>query len=788
MKSINLLFKLFLFSFVIGSASLAFLIFHYSRDLPDYKQLAEYNPPAVTRFYSFDGIMLEQYSSENRVFVPLATIPQHVVNAFISAEDKNFFEHSGIDFIGLIRASIQSFINLAKGGRVEGASTITQQVTRHFLLTNERTLSRKFKEIILSFMISKTYSKEKILEIYLNEIYLGRKSYGVAAAALAYFDKSINELNLEEAALLAIMPKAPSLFDPERNPARAKSRRDWVIEKMLENNYISEKAAYYAKINDIKVGKRKKARTFSADYYAEEVRKEVVEILGEKKLYEGGLTVITNLDSRLQNYAKHTLRNHIEKYNKKHGYKGPISHFDNIDNWQEQLKEYKFNYNKELASVAVILEIAENQAVIGLKNGNTANIYLKDASWAKAKLQSFNELLQVGDVILAQKQNSKYSLYQIPKVNGAIFVMKPDTGQVLAMEGGYNSAADRFNRATQALRQTGSIFKPFVYLAALEEGYTPSSIFTDEPVEIDVGPNQELWSPKNYNNDYLGDLPLRVGLEKSRNIITVQIARAIGLKKILDVTKRFGIHDNPPAIYSIVLGAVETTLDKMTNAYAMMVNGGKQTKPSYIEAIFDRNGKLIYKRSSGECHNCHVSEEYNSDEVAQPYIFNNHKRVTDRESSYQVNKLLQSAVKRGSSWRAKVLGNNVGGKTGTTNNSFDTWYVGFNSEMVVGVYLGFDQPKTLGKHAAGANTALPVFVDFMRKAIKLKPSREFNKPKNINMIKVDPITGLASNEGDAILMPFKLGSEPFTEQHKQKIIIDNNQNSLYSPDLFGGVY
>ncbi len=699
---------------VIGTA----LVYYYAQDLPESSSLSNYHPPAVTRIYSSDGKLIEEYAKEHRVFVPISTIPPSLSEAFIAAEDKNYYEHPGIDIFGIFRAAIANVANVLRGKRMEGASTITQQVVKNFLLTSERSLARKVKEAILSYRISEQLSKQQILELYLNQTYLGHGAYGVAAAAQVYFNKSVEELTVAESAFLAALPKAPSSLDPNKRYEHAKARRDYVLLRMVEDGYINSSVAREAMDSPITLVKRSKADTVTADYYAEKVREEIIAKFGKEFFYNGGLTVITSLNSKYQMSAELAFRKGIRDYDLKKGYRGPLAKID-LNDWQKNLKELPETLSLYEYQRAVILSVSDEAAKIGLENGDTNTIPISEMKWAATNLKSATTILKRGDVVVVEKLVKNYGLRQIPAVNGAIMAMHPFTGQVLAMVGGYDFKVSKFDRATQALRQPGSAIKPFVYLTALEHGISPDTIFEDGPVAIPLGPGLPVWKPKNYSRDFLGPVPMTTGLAKSLNTITVRVAQEAGFRNVAATIKHFGVNSEPKAYPSIVLGALETTLDRMTSAYCAFANGGLEVKPRFIELIQDSNGKVLYRRDAGTCENC------NRDSLPQ-IIPAEHYRLIKPAIAEQINGMMQQVVQNGTAGRAKSLGKIMGGKTGSTNDSKSVWFIGFTPNIVVGTYVGHDRPKDLGRTATGASVALPIFIDFMSSAMKDMPSLPFN--------------------------------------------------------------
>ena len=762
---------------IVGGIFLVIVMYHFSRDLPDYKQLAKYDPPNVTRLYAADGKLLAEYATQKRIFVPLTAIPKRVINAFLAAEDKNFYEHPGVDIYGLLRAIHTNIQNIGGGGSMVGGSTITQQVVKNFLLDNRKSMERKVKEAILSFRITQVYSKDRILELYLNEIYLGSNSYGVAASALNYFNKSLDELSIEEVAFLAALPKAPNNYNPLKHYDRAIERRDYVLGRMFEDGYISAEEEKEAKAKPITLRQRDAEETTRADFFAEEVRRTLKEMYGDDILYKGGLVVKTTLNPELQKYADDALRKALVDYDRRHGYRGPVVNLAPLTHWQDQLREYIPSSTVYLTGgeeLAVVTGLTPNYAEIGVADGKTGKITLEELKWARrdmgelklgAEVSKPADVLYTGDVVIVrpvdyeaqevEKTDPKdpksvlppkaakdeYQLRQVPAVNGALVAMDPHTGRVLALSGGYSYGGTEFNRATQAKRQPGSSIKPFVYLAGMEAGFTPATIVIDAPVEMSQGEGLPMWRPQNYKDDYLGPATLRVGLEKSRNAMTVRLAQMVGLPHILRVLERFKIYDVVPRNFSIVLGASETTLLKMTNAYSMLVGGGKRVQPTLIERIDDRNGKIIYRRDMRECNGCIVDPKQLVTDMLPPTINDSREVVVDPRVAYQMTSMLQGVVERGTATKAKVIGKPLGGKTGTTNDSLDTWFVGFSPDLVAGVFVGFDKPQSLGKRETGGSVALPGFVEFMKHALADKPSTPFRIPPGIQLARVNLHTG-----------------------------------------------
>ena len=777
---------------MLGGVGIFMVIEHYGSDLPTLEKLKDYSPPTATRLYAGNGKLLIEYATEKRVFVPLQAIPKRVQQAFISAEDKNFYNHSGVDFFGIMRAALKNVTE----GKMEGASTITQQVVKNFLLSRERSYERKIKEALLAFRITKAMPKDKVLELYLNDIFLGWRSYGVAAAALNYFNKSLDELTLEEAAFLAGLPKAPSAYDPRKKYEEAKIRRDYVIGRMLSDGYITKEEAAAAIAEPIKTKSRDETEFAVAAFFAEEVRRKLEAMYGADVLYEGGLVVHTTVDPELQRYARDALRNTIIAYDKRHGFRGALKNVG-VANWQQGLVEWQKTVPVlpliDKQQLAVVLRVGEKEAKIGFANGLDGTITLEGVKWGKTVVNKIADVgIKPGDVIVAtpvgEEKAATYELDQIPAVNGAMMVMDPHTGRVLAMVGGYSHLNTNFNRATQAQRQPGSAFKPFVYMAALETGFTPSTIVNDSPIELSQGAGLPMWRPKNYGGDFYGPTTLRRGLENSRNVMTVRLALQVGIDRIVNIGSRFGIYDSLERVFSVVLGSHETTLDKLVNAYAMIVNGGKKMTPALIERIQDRNGKTIFRRDTRECLGCQVKDgTVPVPDDAPPIPVDTREQVTDPRTAYQMVSIMEGVVQRGTAVRAKVLNRPVAGKTGTTNDSRDAWFIGFTPDLVAGVYIGFDNPRKLGNKETGGKAALPAFIEFMQHALKDVPSTPFRVPAGISMTKIDLMTGQAPGYGtpakNMIFEAFKIdqqpGSMPVLDVSTPSVIgpVENNELS-----------
>ncbi len=720
---------------LLTSVLIVGVLWTYSNDIPDYKFLKNYKPPVSSKVYSGEGELVADFSQEKRVFVPYSSIPKNIINAFLSAEDKNFFSHPGVDAKGVLRAVINNISNIISSKRLEGASTITQQVAKNFLLTNEVSINRKIKEAILAFRIERALSKERILELYLNQIYLGSGAYGIAAASLEYFDKSIRDINYSEAALLAALPKAPSRYNPYKDIEVAKYRRNLVLKNLLDNNYITSEWYEKLKNKEIILNKNKKIYLEDAQYFIEDVRKNVIENFTYDKVYKQGLNINTPINLEFQKIATNSLRDGLVSYDQRKGWRGPLTNKIYNSNWNKDLK--KFYLEKSIGwSLAIVKKINKFSAEIETEDKIQGVIKYKDISWTK---KEFKNLLQTGDIIYVKKiSDKKFSLQQLPKINGGIVVMDPFTGRILALSGGFSFKKSEFNRATQAKRQPGSAFKPFVYALALENNYTPASLVLDAPLVLDQGDDLKMWKPENYGKKFYGPSTLRTGLEKSRNLMTVRIAQDLGIERIVNFSKDLKIYENPEELLSISLGSAETTLINLTSAYSAFVNGGKLVEPILIDRIQDSEGNTIYNNNLRQCIDCdqisYLSNDY-------PKIQNNYKQIFSPETAYQMTSILEGVVQRGTGKKLRDLNLNIAGKTGTTNKNTDTWFIGFTSNLLVGVYVGSDSPSPLGKYETGSKTSLPIFKDFIKQAVKKSDARPFKAAKDTIMMVVDPKTG-----------------------------------------------
>ena len=721
-------------------------MWYFSVGLPDYKKLSNYQPPISSRVYSEDNRLIAEYALEKRLFIPFKSIPDKVVNAFLSAEDKNFFSHPGIDAKGILRAIIKNLKNISQNKRLEGASTITQQVAKNFLLTNEVSMKRKIKEAILAFRIERAYSKERILELYLNQIYLGQGTYGIAAASLEYFDKSIKELDYSEAALLAALPKAPSKYNPYKYPEVAKFRRDLVLDNLEENKFISDQELNKLKNLKLKLKRRKIEIVNEANSYTEEVRRTVKDFYGFEKLYSQGLSIKTPLKINYQIQALKSLRKGIESYDRRRGWRGAITNKIENKNWQKKILNYKLDPTLNWLLVEIIS--LENNTIIFEtidKKKTEGKLYFNNIKWSIPKNKSTKDVHKIGDIIFVKKENNFWLLKQYPKVNGGLVILDPFTGKILALVGGFNFKNSEFNRVTQAKRQPGSAFKPIVYAAALEKGFAPNSIILDAPFVESQGVGLKNWKPENYGKKFYGPSTLRKGIEYSRNLMTVRIAKILGLEEILNLSKKLNIYNEIPELLSVSLGAAETTLLSLTSAYAPFVNGGKKIEPKLISRIQDRRGKTIFQEKGRICIGC---DKFINEEIELPKIEDKTEQVMSEETAYQMTSILQGAVQRGTAKKLRSLKVPLAGKTGTTNNNYDAWFIGFSSNLVIGVYLGYDNPKTLGKFETGSKAALPIFKDFVENALFKEDFKEFQIPEKIYLTSLNYDTGIKSLAGE----------------------------------------
>ncbi len=756
---------------VLGGTGFLAGLYFLGTDLPDCRHLADYRPPVVTRLYSADGRLFQEYAREKRVFVPVHAIPRRVIHAFLAAEDKNFYDHHGIDLQGTLRAILTNVLNAGTGQRLKGASTITQQVAKNFFLDNGLSWVRKIREAILAFRIERTLTKDRILELYLNQIYLGSGAYGVAAASLKYFNKSLHELSIAETAFLAGLPKAPSRYHPTRDAEAAIIRRDWVLRRMLEENLIHEREMELARATEIQLHQPDSQDGVEAACFAEEVRRMLAARHGENVLYQGGLTVRTTLDPALQKQAEQALKEGLEGYDRRHGYRGPLGRVPSessltLAQAREALKTWPRPPGAGSWILALVRSVSDTSARI-ITPAEEGTIPLSEVLWARKALDGggrgpeiakMQDVLHPGDVVLVAPAREGYTLCQVPQVNGALVAMDPRTGRVLALLGGYDTRTSAFNRASQAMRQPGSAFKPFVYLAALERGFSPVTILQDSPLRIDLGGALGVWEPRNVDKRFLGPRTLRTGLEHSRNLMTIRLAQALGMVHVKKTAERFGVMDDIPLQLAVVLGSGETTLMRLTNGFARIANGGYPVDPVLVDRIQDRDGQTLYRSDTRTFDPCppRTGRVPELEEKRQP--------LAHPHSICQLTSMLEGVIQRGTGYRAKDLGRPVAGKTGSSNRNRSTWFVGFTPDLVVGVFVGFDDNRPLGEREGGSHTATAVFADLMRRWGEGRPAVPFRIPPGLKMVRVDPATGQPSRGPQAVFEIFRPHQKPNTPQ------------------------
>ena len=763
---------------IAGIAVFVWILFYYSEDLPAYSQLADYEPAIITRVHTSDGRLMAEFAQEKRIFLPIREVPEHVIQAFLSAEDKNFYTHPGIDIFGVARALYTNISNMGSGRRPEGASTITQQVAKNFLLSGDVSYERKVQEALLAFRIERAFTKDQILELYLNEIYMGMGTYGVAAAALNYFGKTLDQVTVEEAAYLAALPKAPNNYHPRRNYETALARRNWVLSRMAEDGHITEEERAELREKPLETVQRAEDGHYAgSSYFAEEVRRILINHYGEHMLYKGGLVVHTSLVPELQQIAARALRNGLVTYDRRHGrHREHIAKFENMENWQEDLRAIPQPVGAEDWRLAAVLSATKNRAEIGFSDGRKGIIPLDNVTWARERLSSFSrgpaitevtQVLNTGDVILTERTGEKtddgqetYHYRQIPEIQGGIIAMDPHTGRILAMVGGFSYEISEFNRATQALRQPGSAFKPVIYTAALEAGYTPATLVLDAPFVLDQGYGLGKWRPSNYSGEFYGPTTLRVGLEKSRNLMTVRLAHQLGMERIAEVSKRLGIIEDLQPVLSMSLGAGETTLLRMVRGYATFVNGGKQVTPSFIDRIQNRHGKTVARNDRRPCEYCGPLIEWENQET--PQLPDIREQILDPRHAYQMVSIMEGAVERGTAMRLRSLRRPLAGKTGTTNEAKDTWFIGFTPDLVVGIYIGFDRPRPMGRQETGSRVAVPIFQEFMEAALEDTPPVPFRVPPGVRLVQINAADGTRArpHSENTIWEAFLHGTEP----------------------------
>lgn len=788
-----------------GALALAATIYWLSRDLPDHSGLQAYSPPVLSRVHSSDGVELASFARENRVFTPIEEIPDLVKQAFLSAEDRNFYFHGGVDPVGILRASVRNALSLFTGRRLQGASTITQQVAKNMLLTNEFSVVRKLREGILAVRLGRTLSKDQILELYLNEIFLGARAYGVAAASVRYFGKSLDDLLLHEAAFLAALPKGPNNYHPIRHPERALARRRYVLDQMVRNGYVDSSTAVAAAALPLGTLFEREVRPESAEvggYFVEAVRRQLIESLGADEVYEGGLSIRTTLSRDMQLRAEAALRASLEAFDRARGYAGPVARIDDVagmaeEEWHRRLRKIPAARDVPGWRLAVVLELLEDGVRIGVE-GEPAKpenrILLSESGWARARLalgerveeqdgrrvvheavelgpvpETPADIWAVGDVIHVaggdyepDSRTRFWSLRQAPTIQGAVLAMDPRNGRILAMQGGFSFQSSSFNRATQARRQPGSAFKPLVYAAALDHGFRPTSLVLDAPLALEQGAGLEQWRPRNSNTtQFAGPAPLRRGLEESRNLMTIRVARDIGLEQVADYSARLGLYDSMPLVPAYVLGAGETTLERIVQTYAVFANGGSRVEPTLLDRIQDRRGRTLHRRDDRPCLGCNASDWIGQEE---PFVPESGDRTLDPVTAYQVTSLLEGVVQRGTGRRVAIENVAVAGKTGTTNALRDAWFIGYTPEIVVGCYIGYDEPMTLGRGGSGGSLCGPVVRSFLLGTPSVTGRSSFPPPAGVEFAPVDRFTGervADSAEGNHIIREaFRMGDAP----------------------------
>ncbi|WP_420002534.1 penicillin-binding protein 1A [Arenibacterium sp. LLYu02] len=747
------IFSLITLGIGVGALSVGAIFWVYGRDLPSHESLAQYQPPTISRIYSGEGQLIDEFAKERRLFTPSDEIPDLVKQAFISAEDKNFYHHAGYDARGMISAAFDAL--RTRGKNVRGASTITQQVMKNFLLSGDRKAERKIKEIILATRLEESLSKDKILELYLNEIFLGQNSYGVTAAAQTYFNKTLGELAPHEAATLAAMPKAPSDYHPVREYQRLLDRRNYVLREMKENGYISD-AVYEVEVAEplrsVQNGDFEAFRTAlpPRDYFTDEIRRQLSGNFGEGEFFTGGFTVRATIDEEMQAEAALAMRAGLEEFDRSIGkWHGPIAELDpeilgDEEKWRAALTSAEVP--RDILTMegawlpAVVLKVEDNQLTLGVDSvSGTGTVPRSDIKWLQG---NFQDNFKAGDVILAMAVRDgdavkHWSVRQVPEVQGGFVAMDVNSGRVLAMQGGFSYQDSVFNRATQAQRQPGSSFKPFVYAAALDSGYSPATIVIDAPIEIDTP--QGLWRPKNSSNKFYGPTPLRTGIEQSRNLMTIRLAQEVGMPVIAAYAERFGVYDNMGTFLANSLGAEETTLYKMVAAYAMFANGGQRVEPTLVDRVQDRFGRTIYRHDDRDCVDCSYTD---LEPGRAPKIVTNREQVMDPITAYQLTSMLKGVVERGTAASVVNLPVPTAGKTGTSNDARDAWFVGFTSNIVAGCYFGYDNPRPMmGGRGYGGTLCGPVFQQFMKKATEKYGGGPFEVPPGGHFIKIDRFTG-----------------------------------------------
>jgi len=754
-KIVKFLLTFLILSVIIISLLFFTLLWKYTPELPTYSKILKYKPELSSRLYSSDGVLLKSYHREERIFIPIERIPQRLINAFLSSEDKNFYSHFGIDPIAIIRAAISNILTTFSNQKLIGASTITQQVVKNLLLSNEVSFDRKIKEILLSIRVENILNKNQILELYLNDIYLGFRSYGIAAASLNYFNKSINELDLSEIAFLASLPKAPNNYNPQKNYTKAFERRNWVIDRMYENGFIQYDDLSF-KNKPIRLISRNDRLFIGANYFYEEIRKKLFSNYGAETLYSEGLVIKTSLDTDLQYLAEESLVKGLIQYDKNQGWRGVIGNLNEYNTKFENVIKKIINPFPNKWFLTKLDKVGSDKLFLSSNEFKNieVDLTLKINNWL------INKKFKKNDLLFIEKYNSSYVVRQIPKVNGAIIVIDPFSGDILAMSGGFSFDLSQFNRSTQAKRQPGSAFKPFVYISALKKGYTPSTLILDAPYVIDQGPGLPKWKPANYSDEFYGLTTMRTGIEKSRNLMTIRLANIIGIDTILSSAKDFKIEKYLDKNMSMSLGSGLVTLVDLVNAYGIIANGGKEIKPNIIKSIYSRNGVKILDNSNQICNDCKL--EIVNVNTKLPEINNLAKKVIDPKIAYQITSMMEGVVQRGTARSLKDLNMSLAGKTGTTNDNKDAWFIGYSPDLVVGVYVGHDIPKNLGYKQTGSSVAVPIFKDFIKKSNTNENNIPFRVPSGLSFVTINNKTGLPSSDEESIMEVFIEGSEPYT--------------------------
>ena len=744
--------------FLLLTGGCGYMYYRYGHDLPDHDVVKEYEPKVITRLHAADGSLMAEFAEERRLFVPIEQVPEHVIQAFISAEDKDFFNHGGVDFVSLGKTMVRNVSRFASGQRLAGGSTITQQVAKNFITGDARTVERKVREAFIAWRLERDLSKDEILELYLNEIFFGLRAYGLAEAALAYYDKAVADLTVSEAAYLASVIKGPSNYEPNdpKELERGMERRAYVLGQMAENGYITdeEATALADVVPDFDLQLRSNAAALDEiGYFTTEAYRQLSNTYGPEVVRTEGLSVRTTMDPEMQELAQRVLRDGLLDYDRRHGYRGPLGFVDGED-WQAQLAAFEVPYDALDNEPAVVIGIDGTNARLGFADGTEGMMPLEGYRWAKLKINDDRvgntprrpqDIMALGDIILtSERSDGTYQLEQVPEIEGALVALDPHTGRVLALVGGYafDPSEGSFNRATQAERQPGSTFKPFVYLAAMEQGFSPNSTVLDNPWIVPGQDDEEDWKPQNYDGTFWGRQPLYKGLEFSRNLMTVRLANEVGMGRVVEIARDFGIDNELPPYLAVSLGTAETTLLEISTAYGMLVNGGKQIEPTLIDRVQDRYGRTMFRHEKRNCVECNNPEDW--DRATLPVVYERAEQVTTELAAYHVGSMLRGVVERGTAATrvGSVVDRPVGGKTGTTQDSKDAWFIGFSPDMVVGVYVGFDQPRSLGDKETGGKAASPIFAAFVNEALAGQPVTQFRYPQGVQISNIDPRTGV----------------------------------------------